>query len=95
MNLKPQFHLAPCAPGLFILLSLVSVVTVGLHDQRLNRLHSILVRAVVLIQLFLHMSVGIHPLHCSMCLECALEKPSVQVTAVASDFAEMDNFLDI
>ena len=58
MNLKPQFHLAPCAPGLFILLSLVSVVTVGLHDQ------SILVRVVVLIQSFLHMSVGIHPFHC-------------------------------
>ena len=30
-----------------------------------------------------------------MCLECALEKSSVQVTAVASEFAEMDNFLEM
>ena len=29
-----------------------------------------------------------------MCLECALEKSSVQVTAVASEFAEIDDFLD-
>ena len=30
-----------------------------------------------------------------MCLECALEKSSVQGTAVASNFAEMNNFLDM
>ena len=89
MNLKPQFHLAPCAPGLFV--TLVSVVTVGLHDCNPYYISkSRCSYSIVSSHICRHPSVPL-----LMCLECALEKSCVQVTAIASEFAAMDNFLEM